>query len=579
MPQPISTVRRRGVDIDVPFEPDVRQYHMHVLGTPGSGKTKFLEACIRADIMNRHGVLMIDPAGNLYYDLIRWMARYRIFSQRRIVLINPCDPDFTFAFNPLEIHRDSNDTELTLDIKIEQVVSSTMSAIGAIRADEDPASMPEYFTVMKMILRLLAANDLTLADSHLITDFRALSTREALMKAPGVGPVREQWKQLNQHHVRRFEEMMRAPKNRFSLFNAPTILSIVGQQKSSFNFQKIMDEGAVVLCNMGQSTEAATGEESTMLGRLILHNVKIAAGRRIRTEQRDPRPYYCYIDECDLYLNNDVATSIDKLRQFGLRMILSHQNIGQLDNAGDKVKASVLGSQGTRVYFRLSDHDAQELVSSVYSGRIDMETIKENVLAPAVVGHHRELSESRSDARSSSSATGDTSVTGNSSMTASGITFSGDGTDLLDLFGGSTMSSTNITSAGKSDAQASSKASSKTVTESVSIGEMLVPDIELIATQTYSLDEHLFKVKHELTHLPLGKCIVCTPTDVSFDADVNWVKNPLVSHTQARRAETEFYRKHHRMYKKKELIYASILQKRTADSEANNDLSDSFGWD
>jgi hypothetical protein len=38
---------------------------MHVMGASGQGKSKFLEHCIREDILAGHGVCLIDPEGDL----------------------------------------------------------------------------------------------------------------------------------------------------------------------------------------------------------------------------------------------------------------------------------------------------------------------------------------------------------------------------------------------------------------------------------------------------------------------------------------------------------------------------------
>ena len=55
-----------------------RDKHLYVCGGTGTGKSKFLENLIRQDIRNwsksKCGVLLLDPHGNLYDNLINWLA-------------------------------------------------------------------------------------------------------------------------------------------------------------------------------------------------------------------------------------------------------------------------------------------------------------------------------------------------------------------------------------------------------------------------------------------------------------------------------------------------------------------------
>ena len=48
--------------------PEERKTHMHVIGSSGSGKSKFLESMMRGDLQNRQGFCLIDPHGELYED-------------------------------------------------------------------------------------------------------------------------------------------------------------------------------------------------------------------------------------------------------------------------------------------------------------------------------------------------------------------------------------------------------------------------------------------------------------------------------------------------------------------------------
>ena len=48
--------------------------HMYILGATGSGKTKMIENHIRQNILNGQGFCLIDPHGDLYESILRFMA-------------------------------------------------------------------------------------------------------------------------------------------------------------------------------------------------------------------------------------------------------------------------------------------------------------------------------------------------------------------------------------------------------------------------------------------------------------------------------------------------------------------------
>ncbi len=60
--------------------------HMHIVGRTGSGKSKLLEWMIREDIKAGRGLLLLDPHGDLYRAVLRWMIAERL-DRRRLLLI------------------------------------------------------------------------------------------------------------------------------------------------------------------------------------------------------------------------------------------------------------------------------------------------------------------------------------------------------------------------------------------------------------------------------------------------------------------------------------------------------------
>src|SRR3977135_2969895 len=82
------------------LQPDDRLIHTHVIGSSGSGKSKFLEWMMRQDLKNRQGFCLIDPHGKLYDDVVAYCARHVL--DREIVLLDVSSPDSIVGFNPFQ---------------------------------------------------------------------------------------------------------------------------------------------------------------------------------------------------------------------------------------------------------------------------------------------------------------------------------------------------------------------------------------------------------------------------------------------------------------------------------------------
>src|SRR5262249_36186640 len=80
-----------------------RLENAHVIGTTGGGKSKFLESCIRQDIANGCGMLVVDPHGehrdSLYRSVLAWIDAKGYLDKRRVHLVDPNAPSHTVGFN------------------------------------------------------------------------------------------------------------------------------------------------------------------------------------------------------------------------------------------------------------------------------------------------------------------------------------------------------------------------------------------------------------------------------------------------------------------------------------------------
>ena len=80
--------REKDGGAPVYIDPKTRSTHMQIIGSTGEGKSKFMEHLIREDIINDHGLCLIDPHGYLYNDIVKW-----------------CETKFFVIVPPLQINK------------------------------------------------------------------------------------------------------------------------------------------------------------------------------------------------------------------------------------------------------------------------------------------------------------------------------------------------------------------------------------------------------------------------------------------------------------------------------------------
>jgi hypothetical protein len=95
-----------GKGVALEMTPEMRSTHLYICGSTGTGKSKMLEYLIRQDILkwpqNKCGLLVLDPHGSLYDNLINWVSWHAPHLKKvPIVPIDLRQNDCTVGYNVL----------------------------------------------------------------------------------------------------------------------------------------------------------------------------------------------------------------------------------------------------------------------------------------------------------------------------------------------------------------------------------------------------------------------------------------------------------------------------------------------
>lgn len=349
---------RRGTKKPVFFPGRLRAYHTHVLGQFGFGKSKLLEHFIRQDILHRRGLCLIDPHGSLYDDIVSWCAHRGFLEDRRIHLFDPGE-EWSFGFNPLRF-------EGLSEHSVAKTVEAMTEAFASAWGDEDLDKTPSLSRILPTLFYTLGTLRLSLAEGFdILYDKEGIRTQLPYL-LPDV-MMADEWREINGTPPAELQNQLLSTRNRLARFlQSPVVRTIVGQTEDVLDFGKAMDEGHIVLVNLG----ALSPKAKKLLGVFLVNDLFL---RALSRDPHSPRPFYLYLDECYYFLNEDIQRIITECRKFGLHLVLAHQNLGQLEQAGEAVFSAVMQIPNKVAFGGLRPEEAELVANQLHLGELDLE--------------------------------------------------------------------------------------------------------------------------------------------------------------------------------------------------------------
>jgi len=242
------------------LKPEDRKIHMHVLGSSGSGKSRFLEWMIRGDLKSRQGFCLVDPHGELYDAVVAYAARHVL--DRDIILLNLSEPDTVVNFNPF---RKSEGADIS--VHVESRVTATMHAWGVENADDTPT----LARTLRLIYTVMIEQGLGLPQAEHLLSFSAKDVRGFLIERLQSPLIRREWLELHDLKPKDWRDEILSARNRlFKLLTSAALRRFMGLAGVSIDLRDIMDRGKVLLVNLKQSKHLSH-EAARTFGALLVN--------------------------------------------------------------------------------------------------------------------------------------------------------------------------------------------------------------------------------------------------------------------------------------------------------------------
>ncbi len=353
----LGTNNYQNVETKVRIKTDDRMRHMYVIGKSGTGKSTILDYMIRQDLKNGSGMCLVDPHGDLVEAILPHIPRERADD---VILFDPGDLERPMGLNLLEAETDDQK---------EFVAQETLAIFIKLFGEEIMGPRLQHY-FRNGVLTLMADPD----DGATLIDLPRLFTDAAYekMKVEKVTnpTVRAFWeKEMAKTGQREKEEMIPYFSSKFGPFiTNRQIRNIIAQQKSGFDFRKVMDEGKILLVNL---SKGKLGDlNAKLLGMIMVSKIQMAAMSRVDIPEEERKDFYLYVDEFQNFVTDSFTSILSEARKYRLGLIVAHQYISQItkmDGGGKgthedtSIRDAVFGNVGTMMCFKIGAQDAETM--------------------------------------------------------------------------------------------------------------------------------------------------------------------------------------------------------------------------
>ena len=339
----------RGDESLIYMKDDDRRRHFYLIGQTGTGKSVLLKNMIVQDMEQGKGVCYIDPHGSDLEDILSRIPKDRV---EDLIYFDPAGRDRTMGLNMLEY--DSAYPEQKTFIVNELL--GIFNKLFDMKIAGGPM-FEQYFRNSALLVMDDPESGNTLLEISRVMSNKAF--RDLKLSRCRNLSVKLFWKDVAEKAGGEASLANIVPyiTSKFDNFLGNEIMRpIIAQEKSSFDFRKIMDEKKILLINL---SKGRLGDiNSHLLGLIIVGKLLMAALSRADIPESERNDFYLYIDEFQNVTTDSIAVILSEARKYKLNLTIAHQFIGQLE---ENIKKAVFGNVGSMGAFSVGAEDGEFL--------------------------------------------------------------------------------------------------------------------------------------------------------------------------------------------------------------------------
>jgi energy-coupling factor transporter ATP-binding protein EcfA2 len=334
---------------NISLEQSAREKHLLILGSTGAGKSTLLKNMINQDIEKHRGLTLIDPHGDLAKDI-------RI-KNRGVLYLDPIKSNI--RINLLE--RKFTHTDFRYKLETEKITENVISVLSKLFSKDD-----EMGHKIEFVLRNACYLALEKDNANLYTIYKILldqDYRNELVNNSSNIVLKNYWKnEFNKSGDYQRVKMISGITSKIGrLINSPLLGSIFNSYKSNINFEDVILNKKVLICNLSKGD---IGEHtSSLLGSLIIAKLQLAAYSMSAFNESSRVDHYLYIDESQNFAGNTLKELISEARKYHLYLNLAQQSLAQQDDSFNQI---LLSNVGNVITFRSSSPKDSSQLSKLF---------------------------------------------------------------------------------------------------------------------------------------------------------------------------------------------------------------------
>jgi hypothetical protein len=335
-----------------------KETHTHFVGSPGYGKSFFLEHLLRECVKVRIMASLIDPHGDQAQQYHRFLLRVPwLVREKRIILFRPGATDI--GLNPFAAALPASD-----------IASLALESLMKVWGAETFNEVPRLERLLRLTFHILAENHATLGDAYGFLQVRNRSLRQSMLAAVRDERVRDGWADIEEMPLSLKHERFESSWNRLQRISlgSVAIQRLFEETRNVVDVARMFERGEILVGDLSllPSTEAQS-LVGAVLANMIYHTVKHRPKHKRRLS-------VLALDEFPQFITSDLARSLDQFRKFGVHLMLAHQRFAQLD---ENLKSAVNACAKIKLVFGgLEYPDADLLAHELFANEVRGDRVK-----------------------------------------------------------------------------------------------------------------------------------------------------------------------------------------------------------